>query len=96
MRAVLRRDRAGPVRGRLAFDDLSSTSPRTGCAATAATCIWGRPSSGCSILMQHPGRVFRASSCWTRVGADTYVEPRTVDVHVRRLRKALNGAGKPT
>jgi two-component system phosphate regulon response regulator PhoB len=24
-------------------------------------------------------------------GHDVYVEPRTVDVHIRRLRKALNG-----
>ncbi len=24
-------------------------------------------------------------------GQDVYVEPRTVDVHIRRLRKALNG-----
>ena len=24
-------------------------------------------------------------------GHDIYVEPRTVDVHIRRLRKALNG-----
>ena len=24
-------------------------------------------------------------------GAEVYVEPRTVDVHIRRLRKALNG-----
>jgi len=26
-------------------------------------------------------------------GPDIYVEPRTVDVHIRRLRKALNGIG---
>jgi two-component system phosphate regulon response regulator PhoB len=26
-------------------------------------------------------------------GQDVYVEPRTVDVHIRRLRKALNVAG---
>ena len=24
-------------------------------------------------------------------GRDLYVEPRTVDVHIRRLRKAING-----
>ena len=27
---------------------------------------------------------------WT---PDTYIEPRTVDVHIRRLRKALNAGG---
>jgi two-component system phosphate regulon response regulator PhoB len=28
-------------------------------------------------------------------GTDAYIEPRTVDVHIRRLRKALNGPGEP-
>jgi two-component system phosphate regulon response regulator PhoB len=27
-------------------------------------------------------------------GRDVYVEARTVDVHIRRLRKALNGTGE--
>ena len=27
-------------------------------------------------------------------GRDVYVEARTVDVHIRRLRKALNGKGE--
>ncbi len=42
-------------------------------------------------LMQHPGRVFSREQLLNAVwGHDVYVEPRTVDVHVRRLRKALN------
>lgn len=28
-------------------------------------------------------------------GPDIHVEPRTVDVHIRRLRKALNAGGEP-
>jgi two-component system phosphate regulon response regulator PhoB len=28
-------------------------------------------------------------------GRDIHVEPRTVDVHIRRLRKAINSAGGP-
>ena len=28
-------------------------------------------------------------------GRDVYVEQRTVDVHIRRLRKAVNGDGLP-
>jgi two-component system phosphate regulon response regulator PhoB len=28
-------------------------------------------------------------------GRDVYVEQRTVDVHIRRLRKAINEGGRP-
>jgi two-component system phosphate regulon response regulator PhoB len=46
------------------------------------------------FLMQHPGRVFSREQLLDHVwGHDVYVEVRTVDVHIRRLRKALN-AGK--
>jgi two-component system, OmpR family, phosphate regulon response regulator PhoB len=42
-------------------------------------------------LMQHPGRVFSREQLLDAVwGSDGYVEARTVDVHVGRLRKALN------
>ncbi len=42
-------------------------------------------------LMQHPGRVFSREQLLDSVwGSDVYVEARTVDVHVGRLRKALN------
>ena len=43
-------------------------------------------------LLEHPGRVFSREQLLDAVwGHDVYVEPRTVDVHIRRLRKALNG-----
>jgi len=42
-------------------------------------------------FLQHPGRVFSREQLLDVVwGHDVYVEPRTVDVHIRRLRKALN------
>jgi two-component system phosphate regulon response regulator PhoB len=45
-------------------------------------------------LMQHPGRVFSREQLLDSVwGSDVYVEARTVDVHVGRLRKALNDPG---
>ena len=45
-------------------------------------------------LMHHPGRVFSREQLLDSVwGRDIYVEPRTVDVHIRRLRKALNKEG---
>jgi two-component system phosphate regulon response regulator PhoB len=42
-------------------------------------------------LMEHQGRVFSREQLLDMVwGQDVYVEPRTVDVHIRRLRKAIN------
>ena len=42
-------------------------------------------------LMEHPGTVFSRDELLERVwGRDIHVEPRTVDVHIRRLRKTLN------
>ena len=42
-------------------------------------------------LMQHPGRVFSREQLLDAVwGSDVYVEARTVDAHIGRLRKALN------
>ena len=42
------------------------------------------------FLMTHPDRVYGRAQLLDRVwGANVYVEERTVDVHVRRLRKAL-------
>ena len=43
------------------------------------------------FLMEHPGRVFSREQLLDRVwGRDVYIDERTVDVHVGRLRKALN------
>lgn len=47
-------------------------------------------------FMQHPGRVFSREQLLDVVwGHDIYVELRTVDVHIRRLRKALNDGDLP-
>ena len=46
------------------------------------------------VLMERPGRVFSREQLLDRAwGRDVYVESRTVDVHIRRLRKALNITG---
>jgi len=43
-------------------------------------------------FLQHPKRVFAREELLDAVwGKDIHVEPRTVDVHIRRLRKAING-----
>jgi len=42
------------------------------------------------FFMEHPERVYARSQLLDRVwGGNVYVEERTVDVHIRRLRKAL-------
>lgn len=47
-----------------------------------------------TALMERPGRVWSREQLLDRVwGRDIYVDSRTVDVHVGRLRKALNPGG---
>ncbi len=47
------------------------------------------------FLLERPGRVFSREQLLDAVwGRDAEVELRTVDVHVRRLRKALNDGGR--
>lgn len=46
-------------------------------------------------FLEHPGRVFSRERLLDAVwGRDTDIEPRTVDVHIRRLRKAINAGGR--
>ena len=47
-------------------------------------------------FMTNPGRVYSREQILDSVwGRNRYVEPRTVDVHVRRLRQTLNVRGGP-
>lgn len=47
-------------------------------------------------FLENPGRVFSREQLLDAVwGRDVYVEQRTVDVHIRRLRKAINIDGLP-
>lgn len=46
------------------------------------------------FFMGHPGRAYSRSQLLDHVwGASTYLEERTVDVHIRRLRQALEPSG---
>lgn len=46
------------------------------------------------FFMSHPERVYSRSQLLDRVwGSNVYVEERTVDVHIRRLRKVLEPSG---
>ena len=47
------------------------------------------------FFMEHPERVYNRSQLLDRIwGGNVYVEERTVDVHIRRLRKALEASGR--
>ena len=47
-------------------------------------------------FLEHPGRVFSRERLLDSVwGRDSDIEPRTVDVHIRRLRKAINLGDRP-
>ena len=46
------------------------------------------------FFMHHPDRVYSRAQLLDRIwGGNVYVEERTVDVHIRRLRKALTTSG---
>ncbi len=46
-------------------------------------------------FLEHPGRVFSRERLLDAVwGHDSDIESRTVDVHIRRLRKAINEGGR--
>jgi two-component system phosphate regulon response regulator PhoB len=48
------------------------------------------------FFLEHPGRVFSRERLLDAVWShDPEIDVRTVDVHVRRLRKALNDDGGP-
>ncbi len=48
------------------------------------------------VFLEKPGRVYSRDNLLDRAwDANIHVEPRTVDVHIRRLRKALNEGGHP-
>ena len=47
-----------------------------------------------ALLAAHPGQVFTRDTLLDRLwGYDSFIDPRTVDVHVRRLREKLVALG---
>jgi two-component system phosphate regulon response regulator PhoB len=96
MRALLRRTNAVPVKGRLAFHDVTLDLAAHRVQRDGRAVHLGPTEFRLlEFLMQHPRRVFSREELLDAVwGRDIHVEPRTVDVHVRRLRKAINGEGQ--
>ncbi|RAI58242.1 phosphate regulon transcriptional regulator PhoB [Roseicella frigidaeris] len=96
IRALLRRSGSLAIRGSLAFRDLSMDQDAHRVTRGGRPLHLGPTEYRLlEFLMQHPGRVFSREQLLDAVwGRDIHVEPRTVDVHIRRLRKAINGPGE--
>ncbi|WP_293898632.1 phosphate regulon transcriptional regulator PhoB [Phenylobacterium sp.] len=91
IRALLRRTRPELVDERLEYADLLLDRARHRVTRAGQDIHLGPTEYRLlDFLMQRPGRVFSRERLLDAVwGANTYVEVRTVDVHVGRLRKAL-------
>jgi two-component system phosphate regulon response regulator PhoB len=96
IRALLRRSGGVAARGVLAWRDLSMDQDAHRVTRGGRALHLGPTEYRLlEFFMQHPGRVFSREQLLDSVwGRDIHVEPRTVDVHIRRLRKAVNGAGE--
>ena len=94
--AVLRRVRPALAGGSLSFADLEMDVSAHKVRRGSRTVALG-PTEFRLLrhFMEHPGRVFSRErlldSVWSH---DADIEVRTVDVHIRRLRKAINEGGK--
>ncbi len=97
IRALLRRTRPELMDEQLEYADLLLDRARHRVTRGGADVHLGPTEYRLlDFLMQRPGRVFSRERLLDAVwGANTYVEVRTVDVHVGRLRKALRQPGTP-
>jgi two-component system phosphate regulon response regulator PhoB len=92
IRALLRRARPERVASKLAAGDLElDRETRRVSRATREVHLGPTEFRLLEFLMQSPGRVFSREQLLDGVwGRDVYIDERTVDVHVGRLRRALN------
>jgi two-component system, OmpR family, phosphate regulon response regulator PhoB len=93
IRAVLRRANPAPVDETLRYEDLAMDLAAHRVRRNGRELHLGPTEFRLlRYFLEHPGRVFSREQLLDGVwGRDVYVEPRTVDVHIRRLRKAING-----
>jgi two-component system phosphate regulon response regulator PhoB len=96
MRALMRRSNTVPAKGELRFHDIvldlaAHRISRNGRALHLGPTEYRLM----EFLMQRPRRVFSREELLDAIwGPSIHVEPRTVDVHIRRLRKTINGEGE--
>ena len=96
VRALLRRSNTIVAKGTLAFHDISMdlTSHRVNRNGRKLH-LGPTEYRLMEFFLQHPRRVFTREELLDAVwGKDIHVEPRTVDVHIRRLRRAINADGE--
>jgi two-component system phosphate regulon response regulator PhoB len=93
IRALLRRSGGVATKGTLAYRDLTMDQDAHRVSRNGRALHLGPTEYRLlEFFLQHPGRVFTREQLLDGVwGRDIHVEPRTVDVHIRRLRKAING-----
>lgn len=96
VRALLRRTHPGRVAdtltaGDIALDQINHRARRGGRELPLGPTEFRL----LAFLMRSPGRVFSREQLLDGVwGRDVYIDDRTVDVHVGRLRKAINAPGE--
>jgi two-component system phosphate regulon response regulator PhoB len=95
IRAVLRRSSAANDQGQLVVGDLMlDTVSRRILHGQEEIRMGPTEYRLLEFFMEHQGRAYSRSQILDHVwGANAYLEERTVDVHIRRLRKALEPSG---
>lgn len=96
IRALLRRSGTVATKGTLSFLDLSMDQDAHRVTRAGRALHLGPTEYRLlEFFLSHPGRVFSREQLLDAVwGRDIHVEPRTVDVHIRRLRRAVNAEGE--
>lgn len=99
LRTQLRRTRPSTMGERMVYEDIILDSAEHRVFRSGQSLHLGPTEFRLlSTLMEKPGRVWTREQLLDRVwGRDVYVDTRTIDVHVGRLRKALmiHGGGDP-
>ncbi len=92
MRALMRRSNTVPAKGELRFHDIVLDLAAHRISRNGRQLHLGPTEYRLmEFLMQRPRRVFSREELLDAIwGPSIHVEPRTVDVHIRRLRKAIN------
>ena len=96
IKALLRRSAGVPVKGQMSFHDIELDLETHRVKRNGRPVHLGPTEFRLlAFFMEHPRRVFSREELLDAVwGHDIHVEPRTVDVHIRRLRKSMNETGE--
>ncbi|MBS7790699.1 phosphate regulon transcriptional regulator PhoB [Roseococcus sp. SDR] len=96
IRALLRRSASVPAKGSITYADLAMDQDAHRVTRNGRALHLGPTEYRLlEFFLSHPRRVFTREQLLDAVwGRDIHVELRTVDVHIRRLRKAINEEGE--